>query len=529
MGRHATPRRLSGTLLPTVALETRYAARCVAAFVAGWGLFGTGLQAQDRNVLLDAYGEVRDDSFDYMRMPLSASDRIYADIDGHHIKELMNEIVGFSRRSRDDGNRYWGRMSGTEYEAMTADWVEARFRALGLEEIHRIESPLGPQWTPRDWTLTARGGGEMLSFPSAYPAPPQAVWSSGRASNLNRPVPPSTLPNPLDVEAVWVGLGTQADFAGREIRGKAVVFQAMLAPGQMGNSSTWERVAVRAQDAGAAMTIGIWGYAENMSVIQSSEAQQTPGFWVGFEDGRRLRDLIGGGPVRISASLDVDWVEGLTSPSQYGMLPGTTDETIIITAHMDGWFDAALDNASGAAVMIALAEHFSQVPREQRRRNMIFVGTAGHHVGSPNSPYMRDEGLLENTALLINAEHIAPVQFLGYGRELRRTAGISPRRWWVHGSDELLDITLGAYRTFGVSLVGPMHPSASGEIGQIDREAPSIQLIRSPEHKHTDLDIAALVPSVGLEAVARAFAKIIDGVNGLSLAELQRPAQTASN
>ena len=101
------------------------------------------------------------------------------------------------------------------------------------------------------------------------------------------------------------------------------------------------------------------------------------------------------------------------------------------------------------------------------------------------------------------AEHIAPVQFLGYG------------------SDELLDLVLDAYRTFGVSIVGEMHPSASGEIGSIDEEAPSIQLIRSPEHTHTDWDVSALIPSVGLEAVARAYAKIIDGVNQLSLADLQ--------
>jgi hypothetical protein len=211
------------------------------------------------------------------------------------------------------------------------------------------------------------------------------------------------------------------------------------------------------------------------------------------------------------------------------MLPGATDENIIVTAHMDGWFDAALDNASGVAVMVALVEHFARIPREQRRRNMIFVGTAGHHIGSPNSPYLRDQGMLEKTALLLNAEHIAPAQFLPWSTELRRTAGISPRRWWVHGSDELLGITLDAYRTFGVSIVGPMHPSASGEIGQIDEEAPSIQLIRSPEHKHTDLDIPELIPSVGLEAVTRAFAKIIDGVNTLTLDDLQRRREIVAN
>ena len=37
----------------------------------------------------------------------------------------------------------------------------------------------------------------------------------------------------------------------------------------------------------------------------------------------------------------------------------------------------------------------------------------------------------------------------------------------------------------------------------IDRDAPSVQLIRAPDHKHTDGDVADLVPAAGLEAVAR--------------------------
>lgn len=497
---------------------------CVAAAAAIAGVPGPGLEAQDRNVQLDAYGEVPDELFDYMRVPLSGSDRKYGAIRGRHIKELMNEVVAISRRSRADGNRYWGRIAGTEYEAMTADWIEDRFRALGLEDIHRVPFELNPQWMPRDWELVATGGGQTLSFPSAHPAPPSTLWRSGQYADRTTVEPPE-LPDG-DVEAVWVGLGTGADFAGRDVEGKAVVFHAMLAPGQMGNSSNWEGVVPRAEAAGAALTIGIWGYRENMGVIQSTPADHTPGFWIGYQDGRRLRELIEDGPVRISASLDLDMVEGLTSASQYGTLPGRTDEKIIVTGHMDGWFDAALDNASGVAVMVALAEYFSQIPGEERRRDMIFVGTAGHHIGSPNSPYMREEGLLDDTALLLNAEHIAPVEFLRYGTELRRTVGISPRRWWVHGSDRLLDLTLEAYRTVGVSIVAPMHPRASGEIGRIDEEAPSIQLIRSPEHKHTDLDVPALVPSVGLEAVTRAYAKIIDGVNELSLPELRPGTMT---
>jgi hypothetical protein len=176
---------------------------------------------------------------------------------------------------------------------------------------------------------------------------------------------------------------------------------------------------------------------------------------------------------------------------------------------MDGYFDAALDNASGISVMLTLAEHFAKVPREQRRRNIVFVGTAGHHVGSPNSPYLRDEraDLIAKTALMINCEHVSAAQMLNWSTRFREGTGVEPRRWWVHGSPRLFDIVLGAYHTFGVNVIGEMDPRASGEMGQIDTIAPSIQIIRSPENKHTDHDIPEYVPAVGLQAVGRAFAQ----------------------
>ena len=56
---------------------------------------------------------------------------------------------------------------------------------------------------------------------------------------------------------------------------------------------------------------------------------------------------------------------------------------------------------------------------------------------------------------------------------------------------------LGAYKTFGVGVVGDMDPTATGEMGAIFRLAPSLQLIRSPENKHTDADVPEIVPAVG--------------------------------
>ncbi len=310
------------------------------------------------------------------------------------------------------------------------------------------------------------------------------------------------------------------------MRGKAAVIHTMLAPGEMGQSAVFDGAIQRAAAAGAAAIVGIWGYYDNYAVWQSlgrtvySSDVKVPSFWVGFEDGKRLRDQLAAGPTRLKMRLTTEMREGLKTQSVYGTLPGRTDESVIVLAHMDGWFDAALDNASGIAVMLTLAEHFSKIPRAQRRRNLVFVGTAGHHVGSPNSPYLRDQraDLMAKTALMINCEHVAAAQTLNWSTTLRDTTGVAARRWWVNGSPKLSDIVLGAYQTFGVNIVGGMDPSASGEMGAIARITPSIQLIHSPEVKHTDHDIPEIVPAVGLQAVGRAYAKIIDEVNRLERA-----------
>ena len=475
-------------------------------------------RSPQRQPLLDEKGYVREEA--YIPAPLPESERGYAKIDGAHMKALVNEVVAISRKSRDDGNKYWGRIAGTKYEAMTADLLEAKFRRLGMVDINRPEFALPPQWFPTDWDLTATGGGQTLAFSTALPA----LGSM------------ATPPNGLDVEAVWVGLGTAADFAGRDVRGKAAVIHTMLAPGQMGQSALFEGAFKRANDAGAAAIVAIWGYYDNMAAWQGlgggfSSPQTSPGFFVGFEDGRKLRNRIGAGPVRLKLRIQTEVRPNLKSVSIYGTLPGTTDENILVMAHMDGWFDAALDNASGLSTMLTLAEHFAQIPKEKRRRNMIFIGTAGHHVGSPNAIYLRDTraDLLSKTALMINCEHVSATQTLNWDTRLRRSTAVWPRRWNVNGSPKLTDLVLSAYRTFGVGVVADMDPTATGEMGVIFNLTPSLQLIRSPENKHTDADIPEYVPASGLEAVGRAYAKIIDEVNKLDLKALTAAADAKSS
>jgi hypothetical protein len=493
--------------------------RCAPLVIGALVAFGATPWAQQR--LLDSAGHVRDDAF--MRVPLSPADQKYADIDGTRMKEIVREVTQISLKTRDDKTRYWGRIAGTPGEAMTADWVEARFKKHGLASIHRQDFALPPQWFPREWSIGFESNGKNHAVTSALPALRSAATPAAG----------------LDLDLVWVGEGTAADFAGRDVKGKAVLIHSFPAPGSMGHSASYERAMSRAQERGAAAIGVIYGISDNFSVWQAltesgrpapATRVTVPGFFIGWEDGRKLREVLGAGqPVRLKMRLDVDQRSGLKSQSVIGTLPGVTDEEIIVMAHMDGYFEAALDNGSGLSVMMTLLEHFAKVPKEQRRRSMRFIGTAGHHVASPGARWLHDnrETTLAKTALMINCEHVSVPDHKYWGPVLRKSNTIAPRRWWVHGSDALMDIVLKAYTDFNVAVIADMDPGASGEMSIVARDAPSIQVIRSPITKHTDSDVLGWVPAVGLEQIGRAYARIIDEVNRLDRIKVLPTATTS--
>jgi hypothetical protein len=78
---------------------------------------------------------------------------------------------------------------------------------------------------------------------------------------------------------------------------------------------------------------------------------------------------------------------------------------------------------------------------------------------------------------MINCEHVSASQTLNWDTRLRRSTTVWPRRWNVNGSPKLTDLVLSA-------------------------------------------DIPEYVPAAGLEAVGRAYAKIIDEANKLDLRAL---------
>lgn len=493
----------------------RLCAAAAVAVVAGISMGAQRVAPRPPNPLgqplIDQNGFPRDDAM--IRVPLLPEDKQYADLDGFHMKEIVKEIAAISLRDRDRGELFWGRNMGFPGHVEMENWVERYFQKNGLGDIRRKVLDLDPQWVPHSYDITFTGGGRPFTLNSARPA-------AGTRS---------TPPGGLDLELVWVATGTAADFIGRDVRGKAVLIQDIPTPGTANASITKDGALTRAFDNGAAAVGLVYGIADNLTIWEGLTGQPA-GFHVGFEDGKVLRDRLGTGErVRVKYRLDSEMRPNLKTAAVLGTLPGATDEEILLIAHIDGYFQGALDNASGVSVMMNLLEHYAKIPQAKRRRTIRFLGSAGHHsnsgawlpwyehAGGPGTAWLHDARQTEfaKSVLLVNLEHVAANRTKYWGTKLRKTTAVSPMRWWVYGSSKVLDISLKAFTRFNVGITADMESDAAGEMGWVGRDAPSIGVITSPEIKHAEEDTPEWVPAVGLEQIARAYAKIIDDVNKL--------------
>jgi hypothetical protein len=109
-------------------------------------------------------------------------------------------------------------------------------------------------------------------------------------------------------------------------------------------------------------------------------------------------------------------MESYDAENIIGMVRGTgkSDSTIIVCAHYDHlggfadslYFPGANDNASGTAMLLALAEYFSRNPI---RYSIVFIAFSGEDVGLVGSTYyaQNPSAPLEKTKFLLNLDMVA--------------------------------------------------------------------------------------------------------------------------
>jgi len=452
----------------------------------------------------------------FVRRP-GEPDALHSLLGGTALKADQKSIVGFSLASLAAGDKVWGRRAATPSFMHTIEWAVSQFKSAGLSDA-KVETFAIPSamWVPASWRVELVGdpsfgaGTETVTLQSAFPQPGGA----------------STTADGLTAPFVYVGHGTDADLAGRDLAGRIAVVRVRPEPSLFGAGE--QGVAARLAEKGAAAVINAIEGPGNAQYFDTRFAcGSKPCFIVGGQDAWFLQQVIGkaanaGALDRLKGriSLTAEEKGGLTSANGVATIPGQSPKRIIINAHADGYFQAGDDNASGLAVLVGLAKYFAKQPKPAH--TLMFVASGGHH-GPGNGPtalVAAHPELKDGTLFILNLEHVAYADVvrgkvrsgnnIGMSWELSVTEA-AKAVGVTNESPYLIDLWSYAPRCFGVATYQSAGPTVSGDLGGYrPLGVPMTQMIQSGTFYHSSGDVYEAVPAEGIERAARFHAFLVE-------------------
>jgi len=266
--------------------------------------------------------------------------------------------------SQDIGSR----MSGTEGDRKAIGWVSNHFASLGLKtELDRFNTL---SWAYRGVTFKI--------------GPPLDTSFSARAAYYSYPTPEGG----VEGELVFVGKGTEEEFAATDVKGKIALAQASSSDPLfwLGSFSTRAKrhgsiALVVCNGSPVAFTpshsYGRWDHSGGWENEYPSKDESVPCITIGSTDAMALLHGVGGGHVRAKIVVDC-----ITEPRDgfnvRAFIPGTekSDERVLIHAHRDdGACSGANDNGTGTVCIMMLAEIMAKLPSPVRTIEFISTGS----------------------------------------------------------------------------------------------------------------------------------------------------------
>jgi hypothetical protein len=330
----------------------------------------------------------------------------------------------------------------------------------------------------------------------------------------------------LTAPAVFVGAGSAAEVAGRDLAGKIAVVHRKPDPGLFYSRGGLADV-LPLKPAAIMVVIELPG---NMQAFDSCAAPGIPCFYLGGQDGQFLEAAIsaaqrtGARPLQMSVQLETTTLTGMTAANAVAVIPGKNPgaENIILNAHADGFFEGASDNGDGLAVLVALAHHFAQ-PRRRPERTLVLVAAAGHHTPGGNGAaafVARHPEIVGKTVFILNLEHIAQVNMQSTVRPLAGRAGYRdlvadaveyPQSVGITRESPFLFELFGrAARLYGKNVYTRFDSVAPGDLGgYAPVTAPKAQLIHATPMYHTTGDVLGTISTPGLERAAHYFEYVV--------------------
>ncbi len=374
----------------------------------------------------------------------------------------------------------------------------------------------GTMWQATNWQVQLLGdpafgaGTRSITLQSAFP-------QTGGVS---------TPPGGLTASLIFVGRGTAADLAGRDLKGKIAVVHVRPEPGLFGSGETGTSTQL-AKLGAVAVISAIEGPGNAQYFDGRFACGSAPCFIIGGNDAWFLEQVYGKAAnagvldkLKANLSLTTEQKGNLVSANAIATIPGQGPGRIIINAHVDGQFQAADDNGSGFATLMALARYFAKQP--QPKHTLMFVASGGHHGPGNGAAALvaAHPELKDGTLLVINLEHVAYSDSVRGQERAKDNFGVT---WNTSVSESakvagvtnlapfLVDIWRQAPRCFGVVIYQQMLNIVPGDPGGYrPLGVPMTQMIQAGTFYHTSGDVYEQVPGEGMERAARFHAFMIE-------------------
>ena len=442
--------------------------------------------------------------------PAPQGEEGHRELTGAAVRKHLEAIVAISRADRARGEKAWGRITGFRAADETQTWALQQFKAAGLPDAEtQTYTATQATWYPRSWEV------RLLATAKAGPASRDVVLESAF------PTSGSQLQHgPITAPLVFVGAVTDRAIPDLDVNGKVAV--QTLHP-QAGAFSERTRTTERARELakrGAVAVLNVIEQAGNMHVRDFSNCG-VPCFNLGTDDGRFLKgvadraDAVGAASeLRVAISLETEMRPRLQGHNTIGTIAGRrNDESVIVNAHADGWFDAAGDNGDGLAVLVALARHFAKAP--QLERTLLFVASGGHHGGGMNGPgnlVAMNPELVKKAVLVLNLEHIAQLYFRNDPFHVEPAE--QPMGFGISNeAPAIADIARRGMQRYGFALRPEFSNSTAGDLGgYAPLGVPCVQAIHAGPLYHTSGDTLDTISTPGLERAARFYAFFVSEV-----------------
>jgi aminopeptidase YwaD len=249
---------------------------------------------------------------------------------------------------------------GSDAGAQAGQYVQGRFAALGLADVHFEEFQF-----PREDVASAT---MSLSVAGQTMAPPGLDVFDGSGTGH------------AEGEVVFIGYGTSDELAGRDLTGKIALVD---------RSATYHRAVQFANIAakGGLAMLYVSATVDNLRQVGSVRMSggvslgPIPAVSIGKDDGDHLKAALAAGQT-VRAMIDVAaTVAPGSGRNVVGRIEGSEGDQgqIVIGAHYDSWFAGSVDNGGGVAAVLALAAR--RTGAQKPHYTLVFVAYDGEEVG----------------------------------------------------------------------------------------------------------------------------------------------------